>query len=226
MITYRQPFRGSWPISQKYGEKITDPKGHSGIDYVCPEGTEVLASADGTVMRVAYAATGYGNYVIIRHEREIGTVYAHLKTSMVIIGDKVKQGDIIGLSGNTGNSTGPHLHFEARSNWSDYTKHFDPQLLPLICVDDAAAIPAMPVNKLKEADQLSSNVVIAAPAGAWGWSPDFSKRQTVFPVGTRLTFTGNTTERLGYTYCECYPEPPKYWVAVHDGDTQILDEAK
>ena len=62
-----------------------------------------------------------------------------------------------------------------------------------------------------------------APAGAWGWNKDFSRRVTVFPDGTKLTFTGRTTKRLGYTYCECYPAPVTYWVAVNDGETQILD---
>ena len=225
-MTFRQPFRGSWPITQRYGEKITDPKGHSGIDYGCPEGTEVLASSDGIVMRAAYAATGYGNYVIIRHGEEIGTVYAHLKMSFVSVGAKVSQGDVIGLSGNTGNSTGPHLHFEARTVWSDYTKHFDPMLLPLICVNDTATQPQPKPKQLKEADELGANVVITAPAGAWAWNADFSKRMTVYPAGTQLIFTGNTTERNGFTYCEVYPEPCRYWVAVHDNDCQILDEAK
>lgn len=223
MITYRQPFAGSYPITQRYGEKITDPNGHTGIDYGCPLGTPVLASADGTVMRAGFAATGYGYYVTIQHPDGSATVYAHLKTPIVTVGQEVKQGDVIGYSGNTGNSTGPHLHFEARHKWADYKSHFDPMRLPLICADEAITEPA---KKLKEADALSSKVYISAPSGAWAWSPDFAKRQTVFPAGTQLTFTGNTTEQNGYTYCECYPEPAKYWIAVHDNDTQILDEAE
>lgn len=229
-MTFRQPFRGSWPISQRYGEKITDPKGHTGIDYACPEGTEILASADGTVMRSAYTATGYGVYVILKHENGIGTVYAHLKASMVLVGDEVKQGDVIGLSGNTGNSTGPHLHFEARSVWNDYTKHFDPMQLPLISVDDSITQPKPQPKpqpkRLKEADELGERVQVVAPAGAWAWSQDFGKRETVYLNGQKLRFTGKTTPRNGYTYCEVYPEPVKYWVAVHDHDCQILDEAK
>ena len=228
MITYRQPFTGSYPITQRYGEKITDPKGHTGIDYGCPVATPILASADGTVMFAGWDSTGFGWCVIIRHSDQCSTLYAHLALIVrgVLAGTEVKQGEEIGLSGSSGNSTGPHLHFEARRTWNDYKSHFDPMALPLVCVEDAALNQQISEKRcLKAADQLSEEVKIVAPAGAWGWSSDFGKRSTVFPEGTKLHYTGRTAERLGYTYCEVYPEPAKFWVAVHDGTTQILDNA-
>ena len=224
-MSFRQPFEGDFPITQRYGEKITDPNGHTGIDYACPVGTPILASAEGQVMSVGWDKTGFGWHVILLHGSGVGTLYAHLALipSNIAAGVWVKQGDVIGYSGSTGNSTGPHLHFEARKVWNDYKSHFDPMNLPLMSVDNNAVQAPTRIIDLKGPGQLGEDVQIVAPAGAWGWSPNFDKRQTVFPAGTKLHFTGRTTERLGYTYCEVYPEPPKYWVAVHDGDTQILD---
>ena len=221
MTTYRQPFRGEWPITQEYGVKTgTDPAGHTGIDYGCPIGTGILASTDGTVIYASWKEPGYGNCVFLRHQDGNITIYEHLSVISVKVGQKVVQSEIIGQSGNTGNSTGPHLHFEARDA---NNKPFDPKLLPLMTFTDTWENAG---SHLKNASELGPAVEITAPAGAWGWSQDFSRRQTVFSYGTKLTFTGKTIERLGYQYCECYPEPVKFWVAVNDGVTQILDEAR
>jgi len=229
-MNYRQPFRGTYPITQRYGEHIdgiTVGGKHTGIDYACPVGTPILASADGQVMFAGSDPTGYGLCVIIRHNDGNATLYAHLSRLLVKGWQTVKQSDVIAESGNTGKSTGPHLHFEARKSWAVTDSHFDPMLLPLQSFADYGEpeIPQEP-TPLKDADRLGESVRITAPAGAWGWSQDFGKRQTVFPCGTALHFTGRTTRRLGYTYCEVYPEPAKYWVAVNDGETQILDNSE
>ena len=221
MLTYRQPFAGDFPITQRYGETVTSAF-HTGIDYACPLGTPILASADGVVMAAGWDATGFGNRVIILHDGHHATLYAHLQTVAVFVNQKVSQGDVIGMSGSTGNSTGPHLHFEARTVWHDYKSHFDPMTLPLQSVDDNAVQAPTRIIDLKGPGQLGEAVKIVCPDGAWGWSPDFGKRNTVFPQGTQLHFTGKTTEHFGHTYCEVYPEPVKFWVAVHDGTTQIL----
>ena len=142
MITYRQPFRGEYPISQRYGEVIAGVtykgKPHTGIDYACPFGTEILASADGTVLLSGYDGSGFGNWIVILHEKDKATVYAHLSERYVYVNQKVRQGDVIGLSGSSGYSTGPHLHFEARSKWNDPASHKDPMTyLPLMSFADA-----------------------------------------------------------------------------------------
>lgn len=225
-MDYRQPFSGSYPITQKYGEKYTS-NFHTGIDYALPEGTPVLASEEGRVVQCGWDNTGFGNYVILYHPDGNGTLYAHLSKIVVYQGQKVERSQIIGYSGNTGNSTGAHLHFEARRNWYDYKSHFDPMTLPLHSSIEQPkdSTPTVP-QKLFGADKLGHDVEVVAPLGAWGWALDFSKRQTVYPDGTKLIFTGRTCERLGYQYCECYPEPAKYWVAVNDGETQILANQK
>lgn len=233
MITYRQPFRGEWPITQRYGEIVPgvtkNNQPHTGIDYGCPENTLILASADGEVMFAGWDPTGYGYAVILQHPDGRATLYAHLQGSTVRINQHVRQGDVIGVSGDTGYATGPHLHFEARSQWNNYRTHFDPLTLPLMSMDDAITepVPAEPEPvKLKEPEELGQAVVVTAPDGARVFNPDWSMRYTGFPQGTQLYFTGRTEKRPGfpeYTYCEVYEEPRKYYVAVHDGRTQILD---
>ena len=153
MITFRQPFRGSWPITQRYGEKITS-KFHTGIDYGCPVGTEILASADGIVMAAGWDITGYGFRVIIKHTAKKSTLYAHLDTIIVEKNREVKQGEVIGHSGATGNVTGPHLHFEAREIWNNHLTHFDPLQLPLMSFADAdTQQPAGTSQSLAETSQ-------------------------------------------------------------------------
>ena len=228
---YRQPFEGSYPITQNYGETDTSPF-HTGIDYACPMGTPILASEAGTVRQAGWLYGGWGECVINEHSDGNATLYAHLKTVCVVVGQVVQRSQLIGYSGSTGNSTGPHLHFEARHEWDNYKSHFDPKELPLHSsiepvTPPAPITPTQPVKPaLQDADALGHDVEVICPAGAWGWNKDFTRRLTAFPQGTKLTFTGKTCERLGYQYCECYPEPQKYWVAVNDHTTQILANQK
>ena len=88
---------------------------HEGIDISVPEGTPIRAAASGTVIIAAYTG-GYGNYTCIDHGGGLSTCYGHQSGYAVSAGSSVSQGDIIGYSGNTGSSTGPHLHFEVRVN--------------------------------------------------------------------------------------------------------------
>lgn len=84
---------------------------HRGVDFAMPEGTPILAVGDGEVV-VSKNGGATGNYVAIRHGRQYMTRYMHLKKSLVKPGQQIKRGDRIALSGNTGRSTGPHLHYE------------------------------------------------------------------------------------------------------------------
>ncbi len=88
---------------------------HEGIDISVPEGTPIRAAASGTVILAAYSG-GYGNYTCVDHGGGLSTCYAHQSGYAVSSGSSVSQGDTIGYSGNTGSSTGPHLHFEVRIN--------------------------------------------------------------------------------------------------------------
>jgi murein DD-endopeptidase MepM/ murein hydrolase activator NlpD len=86
---------------------------HTGIDLAVPLGTPVRAALDG-VAHVIVSTTGYGLHVILDHGDGLTTLYAHLESVGVHDGDDVLADDVVGLAGSTGNSTGPHLHFEVR----------------------------------------------------------------------------------------------------------------
>lgn len=100
-------------ISSSFG--IRWNRMHEGVDFATPVGSNVYASADGVVLR-AEEYGGYGLCVDIRHKNESITRYGHLNSTTVSPGDYVSQGELIAYSGNTGQSTGPHLHFELRIN--------------------------------------------------------------------------------------------------------------
>lgn len=99
---------------------ITSPYGkrwgrmHKGVDLKVYTGDTICAAFEGKVRIVNFEANGYGNYVVIRHSNGLETVYGHLSKHLVVANQKVKAGQPIGLGGNTGRSTGSHLHFETR----------------------------------------------------------------------------------------------------------------
>ena len=100
--------------------KITSPFGprwrrmHNGLDLKVNIGDTIVAAFDGKVRIVKYERSGYGKYVVIRHDNGLETVYGHLSKQLVEENQLVKAGEVIGLGGNTGRSTGSHLHFETR----------------------------------------------------------------------------------------------------------------
>ncbi|MEK7634902.1 MAG: peptidoglycan DD-metalloendopeptidase family protein [Patescibacteria group bacterium] len=98
------------------GKRSQGIHGYNGVDLAAPVGTPIMAAADGVVIISRFGGWngGYGNYIVVRHSNGTQTLYAHNSKNNVLSGDKVKQGDIIGAIGNTGKSTGPHLHFEIR----------------------------------------------------------------------------------------------------------------
>jgi murein DD-endopeptidase MepM/ murein hydrolase activator NlpD len=100
---------------------------HYGTDIDVEIGDPIYATFDGVVRISRYNPGGYGNYIMIRHYNGLETLYGHMSALKVNVGDYVKAGDIIGLGGNTGRSTGPHLHFEVRyaGNAFDATSVFD-----------------------------------------------------------------------------------------------------
>jgi len=98
------------------GRKTQGIHGNNGVDLAAPTGTPILAAADGRVIvsRAGGYNGGYGSYLVISHPNGTQTLYAHLSQNSVFVGQSVAQGQIIGAVGNTGKSTGSHLHFEIR----------------------------------------------------------------------------------------------------------------
>jgi len=88
------------------------PRMHYGQDFSVPYGTDVYATGDGTVIESGWNSGGFGNYIVIDHGYGLQSTYGHLSQIKVAKGLNVKRGDLIGLSGNTGTSSGPHLHYQ------------------------------------------------------------------------------------------------------------------
>lgn len=90
---------------------------HGGVDFPVPSGSNVYAADSGTVIIVKYLGNrSYGNYLVINHGNGLSTLYAHNTSVLVSVGDHVSKGQVVALSGSTGNSTGPHCHFEVLLN--------------------------------------------------------------------------------------------------------------
>ena len=115
------PSRNSTRIASYYGWREVHPvygygRMHYGIDIDAAYGTDILSSADGVVTLVLFDDVGYGWYIIVYHGDGISTLYAHCSKVLVKEGQNVKQGQVLGLVGTTGASTGPHIHYEVRIN--------------------------------------------------------------------------------------------------------------
>ncbi len=106
-----------WPVDGGYVScHINGYKGHTGMDIAAAKGTNIRASLSGRVITVKKLTYGYGYHIIIDHGNGVQTLYAHCSKLLVELGEYVEQGEIIAKVGSTGNSTGPHCHFEIRIN--------------------------------------------------------------------------------------------------------------
>ena len=116
-----------WPLSgpRTGGFDDSERNRHQGIDISSPLGTPIKASGSGVVIYSGNTIKGYGNLIILRHPGEWVTVYAHNQVNLVEEGISVEKGQVIAKVGQTGNATGPHLHFEVRRN----NKAIDPMLV-------------------------------------------------------------------------------------------------
>lgn len=230
MVEYRQPFTGEYPITLDYHElwlPTYDNKKtfHEGIDYGCPEGTPILASADGTVIRSAFVASGYGEYIIIMHSDGSGTVYAHLKVRTKQMFDKVQQGDVIGYSGSTGKSSGPHLHFEYRTTAADYKTAEDPKkhLKTFFDPDPGNNTPAPEKPKFSTVE--SGTCIVVADLVNVRCHCDINRVIGQRKKGDVISVGQSVTEFMGLPF-------RMYWdnefqcnlmIAEHDPDTQLIE---
>lgn len=112
--------RNAFFLSSKYGIRQHPIKHsktiHHGVDLATKKGTPIFASAAGTIIHIGYEPKGYGHFVRIKHSFGFETLYGHLNEVVLKVATKIKAQQLIGYSGNTGFSTGPHLHYEVIKN--------------------------------------------------------------------------------------------------------------
>ena len=114
MLFFIKPIKGGI-TSSYFGDVVDRNACHKGHDWAVPVGTKVYGAEAG-IVELAYYSESYGYNVLINHGNFVETRYAHMSELNVEKGQKVSRGQVIGLSGNTGDSTGPHLHFEVIIN--------------------------------------------------------------------------------------------------------------
>lgn len=126
----------SYRLSSGFGYRVDPVYGrmarHTGVDFALDPGNPVYATGDGVVVSVKFEFFGYGNHVMIDHGFGYKTRYAHMKNIGVVEGMKVKRGECIGESGNSGKSTGPHLHYEVlyKDNYVNPSNYYDLTITP------------------------------------------------------------------------------------------------
>ena len=159
---YHHPFQGR--ITSKFGWR--DGRHHNGIDIKLYTGDPVKVAFEG-VVRIARYSRSYGNVVVVRHNNGLETLYAHLSARKVKPGQHVESGDVIGLGGNTGRSTGSHLHFEVRYlgeaidpstliDWENGELIHDKYMLSLNDFDYLKKVRAKKYHTIRRGETLSS----------------------------------------------------------------------
>ena len=168
-INKNSPF--GWRIDPITGKK----KFHHGIDVALPQGTPLVAPADGEIVHKGSGASG-GNVLIMKHGPKSYVVFYHLqKPSHLNVGTRVQRGEVVAYSGNTGRSTGPHLHMELRNSrtWGD-TRNPVPELVAPGAVGPEKVEPA-PEPK-KPAVARASSVIGKIGTGLEAWHKSWMKR--------------------------------------------------
>jgi murein DD-endopeptidase MepM/ murein hydrolase activator NlpD len=187
------------PITQRFGQNLEEYKpllGHTGVDFAVPTGTKVFATDEGTALEVREDVGGYGNYIKLVHPWG-ESLYAHLSYHLVGQGQRVQRGEWIGLTGSTGNSTGPHLHFAIRVNPYDRTDGYDGFADPLRYLSSAA-----------------KPVTIPAPGVVYGYSEIV---QVIKQVAEESNLDWELLASLAWAESSFRPQ-------IHDGLFQVGDD--
>ncbi|WP_077618640.1 peptidoglycan DD-metalloendopeptidase family protein [Litchfieldia sinesaloumensis] len=144
----------AWPVVGRITDTFGTRQGnHKGLDIAAPLGDHIYTVEEGIVKNSSYNDS-YGHVIFIEHPNGYETVYAHLSKRSVQVGEKVEKGQLIGHIGSTGNSTGPHLHFEVHNGeWNSLkNKAIDPLF---ILTDEQILVPAL---MKKETEEVSKNI--------------------------------------------------------------------
>ena len=159
-----------YPITAGYP---TYPSGkiHRGVDFGYPSGTPIGSANSGEVVGINADGSAYGNHVKVKGDNGLYFLYAHMTSTAVNKGDRVNAGQLLGYSGSTGNSTGPHLHYEVRNGTGNYKQDIDPYpyiTSSLWSIGDTSGTPSAPGNSTSEDSNSSESsenkhLTLAAP---------------------------------------------------------------
>ena len=221
-----KPIKGYAPVTLAFGEMYQGVR-HAGIDFGVPEGTPVLACSAGTVLQSGFQQGGYGWYVLLIHPDGSGSVYAHLCRQGLPTGSSVVAGAIIGYSGNTGNSSGPHLHFEYRERASYGSSVVDPAPYfvsnqSMAPISPSQSIPVPSAQQLKDDLSIGAAEVVCDVANV-----RTADMRVIGQIkrGTPITLTGDKQIYNGLPFYKALAVR-EVWIAANDGDTQIIDNVK
>lgn len=190
-------------------------KRHNGVDFACPLATPVRASADGRVAFSGTDSTGYGNLIKIRHNDGSETRYAHLAALGTLKGKFIGQGQVIGLSGDSGNVTGAHLHWEYRTADGEVV---DP--MAFLIEPDVNHADENGENVDETGENVSGCVEIVCAYGANVRKTPGGEKALDLPAGTILKTTGKRAEKNGLTHTQVLIP---LWIANFDAfGTTIL----
>ena len=213
-------------VTQKFGETITDSQGHTGIDLWQPIGTPVYAVEGGDVLAAgiinnSYGNTAYGKCVLINHFNGFYTFYAHLATVLVIKGMSILAGTQIGTVGDTGNVTGPHLHFEVRTNpnWNR-VNFIDPEKI-LTFSNNTNIIETGKINLLKNEFKKDEEVKISADLVNMRDNPGYNSNIiTQLKKNVKLKIIGDKINKDGLNW---YPVEVNGYIAESDGYQNLIE---
>lgn len=212
-----RPVTGNWIITQTFAEHLEWAAAHpdvlynGGLDLYSGERT-IRAAAAGTVRKIGFDASGYGNYIVLSHDG-FETLYAHLlKAPVLAAGDQVKAGEEIGIMGTTGKSTGVHLHFEVRVNGEP----IDPES---VIAEDQTAEEFAAGDQCQVACDYGANLRTKPSA-------DYADVVARMPKGTLVTITGAAQDFGGLRWRPIRRILDGY-VAEFDGDgTKLITKVK
>lgn len=212
----------TYTVTQEFGETATDSKGHTGIDLAAPVGTPVYAVEDGVVIAAgtiknAYGNEAYGNCILISHKNLNYSFYAHLDKVHVKAGQKVSIGQKIGSVGMTGNTSGPHLHFEIRTSpiWNRQNFRNPREFINFSCSNTNSPAPIEHDESLQKGvkAKITANLVNLRNKAGFSGSTILGELHLDTPV----EIAGNGIKSDGLTW---FPVVIKGYIAEADGYSQ------
>jgi murein DD-endopeptidase MepM/ murein hydrolase activator NlpD len=240
----------NWPLAEyRYGGVFFAPNiVHTGVDIDAAEGTQILAAGPGTVISADWGlyteAPGntndpYGQAVVVRHDfgykgQTLYTVYAHMSKIIAVVGQHVETGDVLGLVGATGATTGPHLHFEVRTGGNTFFTTYNPELwmsppqgwgvlVGRLTDEDNKLMNQYPVEVRPLPSEVPLRKVITYAQGAVNSDPNYQENLVLsdLPAGIYKLLI-NYKEKDVQFFLEIYPGQVTYFTFTDKGGFKLI----